>query len=61
MNWEIEWGKGSAFNFGRVKDNPFASDYRIERYRDEENKWRYFIYLSVYIITRLWSIDWNIY
>ena len=42
-NWKIEWGEKSAFNLGRVKNNPFASDYRIERYKDDENKWRYFI------------------
>tara|TARA_R100001244_G_scaffold89210_1_gene67865 strand:+ start:307 stop:540 length:234 start_codon:yes stop_codon:yes gene_type:complete len=41
--WEIAWGRGSAANFGRVKDNPFASDYRIERYKDDDNKWRYFV------------------
>ena len=43
MNWEIEWGEGRSFNSGRVKDSPLASDYRIERYKDDENKWRYFI------------------
>ena len=43
IKWEIVWGKGSAYNMGRVKDNPFCSDNRLERYRNEKNKWKYFI------------------
>jgi hypothetical protein len=43
VKWEIVWGKGSAFNLGRVKDNPFCSDYRLERYKNDKDKWKYFI------------------
>ena len=38
MGNEIHWGKGSAFNLGRIPD----SDVRVERSRDHENKF-YFL------------------
>jgi len=41
--WKIEWGKGSAWGFGRIKDNPFTSDYRIERFRHPNGKLGFFI------------------
>ena len=34
----INWGKGSAFNLGRIPD----SDIRVERSRDQDNKF-YFL------------------
>ena len=35
---EIHWGKGSAFNLGRIPD----SEIRVERVKDQDNKF-YFL------------------
>ena len=47
----IHWGKGSAFNLGRIPD----SDIRVERARDQDNK--FFFLLSDAQSTYLYCDD----